>query len=186
MDSNSSVKPSFFLNCDEKVYWTIEKTDELKKSNVYDVEIQIINNSTKIINQITEKNLIHGANILFDFYNTDFIKIENEIYEIDKLKSTSDILFLKKPIHNTPSNLNYNPVLIKNQCIFLGKDLINKINTKIKNISHCDVCTDEQRELMCDLFALKRIEDAINCGDCDSAKTIFNNLKNKYNKNELC
>ena len=128
LDDNSSVKPAFFLNCDEKVYWTIEKTEEIKKSNVYDVEIQIVNNPTKVITQIAEKNLVHGTNILFDFHNTDFIKIGTEIYEINKLKSKDDILFLKKPIKEELNDLKYNPVLIKHQCIFLGKELIKKIN----------------------------------------------------------
>lgn len=179
------VKANDFVNCDRKVYWTIEKTDELENSNLFNAKYYICKYQTRSITNITEGNIVNGTNILLDFSEIDLIKIGNHIYEIDKKHSDIDFLFLKKPVKDQPLGLPYNPVILSEKCILLDYDILNRINNKIKSLPVCDSCDDSIVDVMCDLFALKRVEDAINCNDCDSAKTIFNSLKNKYN-NELC
>lgn len=182
LNEYSAVKAQDFVDCNKKVYWTI--SDELlKKSNLYDVEYQIVKIPTKIITSIEEGNILHGIGILYDFHDTDFIKIDDKVYEIDKKHSNIDYLFLKKPVCS--EILSYNPVLIFKECILLRWELKKTIHDKIASISSCDVCTSEVNDLMCDIFKLMRVQTAIDCGNCDDAKIIFNSLKNKY-RGELC
>lgn len=180
LNEHSAVKAKDFVDCNKKVYWTIES---LKKSNLYKAEYQIIKIPTKTITSIEEGNILHGIGILYDFHDTEFIKIDNKIYEIDRKHSDIDYLFLKTPVCSEV--LVYNPVLIFKECILLKWELKNLIYDKITSISTCDVCTSEVNDLMCDVFKLMRIQSAIDCGNCENAKVIFDSLKNKY-YNDLC
>ena len=182
---NSVVKPNDFVNCDKKLYWTIQKTQELKKSNVYDVKYYILRYQTKIATNIIEGNLVNGVEILHDFHDTDYISINDIIYKIDKQHSSVNQLFLTEPVKNIPETLIYNPVLYYKQCLFLNYEINKLLKKQIAQIPVCDNCNEEITTLMCDLFSLIRVENAIECNDCISAKNIFNNLKNKYS-NDLC
>lgn len=179
LTDSTPVKANDFLNENKNLYWTIDKTKELEKSGVYDVKIHINKYQTKSISGITEKNIVNGINILLDFYDTNFIRIGDKVYEIDKKRSYIDHLFLKTPVKVIPDNLTYNPVLVEEQCLFLSHSLKEKLNKRITDIPTCD-STDIVQELTFDLFALIRVDNAIACGNCSGAKKIFQSLKNKY------
>lgn len=183
LTSYSAVQAADFVDCDKKVYWTINKTKEIEKSNLYEASYIIVKKPTKTITSIEEKNIVRGNGILYDFHDTDIIQIDGERYTIDKARSDIDYLVLKKPVS---SDLRvYNPVVVVKEHILLQWQLKQEIFKKINSFGVCDDCNSDITDMMCDIFKLIRIQNAIECGDVETAKVIFNSLKSKYS-NELC
>lgn len=191
LDANSSPSVFNLIDRDITILWNIhigQITSSLNAhfiGGVYEMEYFVGLRSTVTVTEITQGNLVKGNNILKAFTNTKYLALGSDyskLYEIDKRKSTTNVLFLTKPIVENTSlfiGTNVFPVLRYDEFITVINPIKKKINSLIaKTNTHS---SDKELSLLSnDVITLMSVRNATNNGDLEGATLLYNNLNNKY------
>lgn len=188
-DNSSEITATTLLNSSYLVNASLSAISltgkETFDDGIYEFDSYILYNNSHNISANKDQNEVTANNILNDFQTTDLIYIAGEIYTIDKVLSTQDVLVLTEPLKLDA--ISYK-VAKQHEVGFFGlyRHFNNWLVERINQITNCVNCQGKIVNMTKLLTYLLGLVHNIDCQDLEGAKTIFNYLKQVQQDDNCC
>lgn len=177
LDSTTNPTASMFLNPNLFTEWEIKASEfsiDSFQADVIKVKYTFLY-AYSGVSFVIGDNLVNKVGIYNDFLDTNFIYID-ELYEIDKQKSTPDQLFLKKPIK---SGTIVFKAYSKDNYLLVFDSVVKWLADKTNELTGiCDL--EESRKLVRLTVDLASVISNYNCGNYTNAKEALDLIRKTY------